>query len=137
MMHCVLQALQATCVMNIQCTVRFPGRITPVSRTITPVRARARNDVTDLNAQSIRPSTLHQFKHQAYNFGLNVNGNKILTQPTGKFRNQNKFLKSSPRFPTDEISESKMCLPFAIPHCHDQVELAPGSFVKLGVFSKW
>ena len=57
------------------------------------MRARARNDVTDLNAQSIRPSTLHQFKHQAYNFGQNVNGNKILTQPTGKFRNQGKFSK--------------------------------------------
>ena len=117
-MHCVLQALQATCVMNIQCTVRFPGRITSVSRTITPVRVRARNDVTDLNAQSIRPSTLQQFKHQDCSFGQNVNGNKILTQPTGKFRNQSKFSKSSPRFPTGEISESKMCLPFAIPHCY-------------------
>ena len=65
-----------------------------------------------------------------------------LDQPEN-FKNRQNILKGCLKFPI-EISEWKMCLPFAILHQfqppswnYDQVELILGSLGKLGLLGKW
>ena len=95
-----------------------------------------------LNAYFMTRVVYHLPKNSG-NLGQNVNGRAIWLDRPENFRNKRNVLKGSPKFPT-EISEWKMCLPFAIfsplSWNYDQVELVLGSLDKLGVVvvnGKW